>query len=31
MKAAVFIEPGKVEIKEVPNPKIDGDNQAIIV
>ncbi|MHC1510303.1 alcohol dehydrogenase catalytic domain-containing protein [Pediococcus pentosaceus] len=30
MKAAVFIEPGKVEIKEVPNPKIDGDNQAII-
>ncbi|KAF0507534.1 alcohol dehydrogenase catalytic domain-containing protein [Pediococcus pentosaceus] len=30
MKAAVFIEPGKVEIKEVPNPQIDGDNQAII-
>lgn len=30
MKAAVFIEPGKVEIKEVPKPQIDGDNQAII-
>ncbi|MGY1576896.1 alcohol dehydrogenase catalytic domain-containing protein [Pediococcus pentosaceus] len=30
MKAAVFIEPGKVEVKEVPKPKIDGDNQAII-
>ncbi|WP_440971413.1 alcohol dehydrogenase catalytic domain-containing protein [Pediococcus pentosaceus] len=30
MKAAVFIEPGKVEVKEVPKPQIDGDNQAII-
>ncbi len=30
MKAAIFIEPGKVEIKEVPKPQIDGDNQAII-
>ncbi|MFP7243525.1 alcohol dehydrogenase catalytic domain-containing protein [Pediococcus pentosaceus] len=30
MKAAVFIEPGKVEIKEVPKHQIDGDNQAII-
>lgn len=30
MKAAVFIEPGKVEIKEAPKPQIDGDNQAII-
>lgn len=30
MKAAVFIELGKVEVKEVPKPQIDGDNQAII-
>ncbi|MGY0457026.1 alcohol dehydrogenase catalytic domain-containing protein [Pediococcus pentosaceus] len=30
MKAAVFIEPGKVEIKEVPKHQINGDNQAII-
>ncbi|MDE3752033.1 alcohol dehydrogenase catalytic domain-containing protein [Pediococcus pentosaceus] len=30
MKAAVFIEPGKVEVKEVPKPQVDGDNQAII-
>ena len=30
MKAAVFVEPGKVEVKEVEKPKIDGENQAII-
>ena len=30
MKAAVFVEPGKVEVREVPKPKIDGENQAII-
>lgn len=30
MKAAVFMEPGKVEIHDVPKPTIDGDNQAII-
>lgn len=30
MKATTFIEPGKVEIKEVPKPSISGDNQAII-
>lgn len=30
MKAAVFIEPGKVEVKEVLKPQIDGKNQAII-
>lgn len=30
MKAAVFMEPGKVEIHDVPKPIIDGDNQAII-
>lgn len=30
MKAAVFMEPEKVEIHDVPKPTIDGDNQAII-
>lgn len=30
MKAAVFVEPGKVEVKEVEKLKIDGENQAII-
>lgn len=30
MKATTFIEPGKVEIKEVPKPSISGDNQAIV-
>lgn len=30
MKATTFIEPGKVEIKEVPKPSISGDNQAVI-
>lgn len=30
MKAAVFMEPGKVEIHDVPKPTIDGDNQVII-
>jgi threonine dehydrogenase-like Zn-dependent dehydrogenase len=30
MKAAVFVKPGQMIVKEVPKPKIDGDNQAII-
>lgn len=30
MKAAVFMEPGKVEVHDVKKPTIDGDNQAII-
>lgn len=30
MKAAVFVEPGKVAVREVPAPEIDGENQAII-
>lgn len=30
MKAAVFIEPGKVEVKEVEKPTIKNDNEALI-
>ena len=29
MKVAVFMEPGKVEIHDVPKPTIDGDNHSI--
>lgn len=30
MKAAVFVEPGKMEVKEMPKPKIENPGQAII-
>lgn len=30
MKSAIFVEPGKVEIKEFDKPRIKGDNEAII-
>lgn len=30
MKAGIFVEPGKVEVREVPKPVIDGENQAIV-
>ena len=30
IKASVFVEPGKVEAKEVEKPKSNGENQAII-
>lgn len=30
MKAVVFIKPGQVEVPDVPKPKIDGDNRALI-
>lgn len=30
MKAAMFIEPGKIEVKEVPRPKIEQPTDAII-
>jgi alcohol dehydrogenase len=30
MKAAAFIEPGKVEIHEVPKPSVSKPNEAVI-
>lgn len=30
MKAAVFVEPGKMEVKEMPKPKIEKPTDAII-
>lgn len=30
MKAAIFVEPGKMEVKEMPKPKIEKPTDAII-
>lgn len=30
MKAAVFIEPGKIEVKDLPKPELEKSNQAIV-
>lgn len=30
MKATIFVEPGKMKIKNIDKPKINGEDQAII-